>query len=126
MSEFIDRTGYQPTAVEYADIEDAYYVFDGDKDAFCRAWCKANPHKAGRLTRAIKEEAKREKAERKCISLLMWYLRNGRDIEPRDIFNGCDLSVASHVVRRMRDWNGLTQDFTPIMWERYWKIFGRI
>ena len=56
VSEFIDRTGYQPSAEEYAEIEQAYYVFDGDKDAFCRAWCKANPHKAGTLWAAIKEQ----------------------------------------------------------------------
>ena len=36
MSEFIDRTGFEPTAKEYAKIEEAYYDFDGDKDAFVR------------------------------------------------------------------------------------------
>lgn len=41
VSEFIDRTGYQPTPDEYADIEQAYYAFAGDKDSFCRAWSKA-------------------------------------------------------------------------------------
>lgn len=56
LSEFIDRTGYQPTAEEYAEIERAYYDFKGDKDAYCRAWCKANPHKAGRLWAAVKEQ----------------------------------------------------------------------
>lgn len=56
VSEFIDRTGYRPTAEEYADIEQAYYVFDGNKEEYCRAWCKANPHKAGTLTAAIKEQ----------------------------------------------------------------------
>lgn len=56
LSEFIDRTGYQPTAEEYAEIEQAYYVFDGDKDAFCRAWSRANPHKAGKLWAAVKEQ----------------------------------------------------------------------
>lgn len=38
MSEFIERTGFQPTAAEYEQIEDAYYSFDGDKDAFCKAF----------------------------------------------------------------------------------------
>ena len=56
VSEFIDRTGYQPTAEEYAEIERAYNIFDGDKDKFCRAWCKANPHKAGELWADIKEQ----------------------------------------------------------------------
>ena len=40
MSEFIDRTGFEPTAKEYAKIEEAYYDFDGDKDAFCKAFVK--------------------------------------------------------------------------------------
>lgn len=56
ISEFIDRTGCQPTAEEYADIEQAYYVFDGNKDAFCRAWCKCNPSKVGTYFRACKEQ----------------------------------------------------------------------
>lgn len=56
ISEFIDRTGYQPTAEEYAAIEKEYYHFKGDKDAYCRAWCKANPTKAGTLWAAIKEQ----------------------------------------------------------------------
>ena len=56
MSEFIDRTGYQPTAEEYIEIEMAYNAFIGDKDKFCRAWCKSNPHKAGTLWAAIKEQ----------------------------------------------------------------------
>lgn len=38
MSEFVERTGFQPTADEYQQIEDAYYNFDGDKDAFCKAF----------------------------------------------------------------------------------------
>lgn len=61
LSEFIDRTGYQPTAEEYAEIERAYNVYDGDKDNFCRAWCKANPHKAGTLWAAIKEQQRLSK-----------------------------------------------------------------
>ncbi len=35
MSEFIERTGFQPTAEEYAKIEEAYYDFNGDKNEFC-------------------------------------------------------------------------------------------
>ncbi len=40
ISEFIERTGFQPTAEEYAKIEDAYYDFDGDKNDFCKAFVK--------------------------------------------------------------------------------------
>lgn len=35
MSEFIERTGFQPTADEYAKIEEAYYGFKGDQGEFC-------------------------------------------------------------------------------------------
>lgn len=42
MSEFIDRTGYQPSSEEYHYIEDSYYEFDGNKDEFCKQWLKDN------------------------------------------------------------------------------------
>ena len=45
MSEFIDRTGFEPTASEYERIEKAYYDFDGDKDAFCKAFVKDSGEK---------------------------------------------------------------------------------
>ena len=38
MSEFIDRTGFEPTAKEYAEIEAAYYDFDAAKADFCKAF----------------------------------------------------------------------------------------
>lgn len=40
MSEFIERTGYQPSSEEYAQIEESYYTFPGDKDEFCTQWKK--------------------------------------------------------------------------------------
>lgn len=41
MKEFTERTGVTPTFQEYRDIEADYYAFDGDKDAFCKAWVAA-------------------------------------------------------------------------------------
>lgn len=39
MQEFIDSTGYTPENVEeYNSIEQEYYNFPGNKDAFCKAW----------------------------------------------------------------------------------------
>lgn len=40
MSEFIDRTGYEPTYEEYSLIEESYYNFGGNKDEFCKQWLK--------------------------------------------------------------------------------------
>lgn len=42
MSEFVERTNYRPSCEEYAIIEEAYIDFEGDKDAFCKWWVKAN------------------------------------------------------------------------------------
>ena len=58
MSEFTERTGFEPTAEEYTEIEEAYYRFNGDKNAFCKHWmetvgvkgiCKARAEKAAEL-----------------------------------------------------------------------------
>lgn len=39
-SEFIERVGFEPTAAEYADIEQEYMGCDADKDTFCKEWKK--------------------------------------------------------------------------------------
>lgn len=54
MSEFIDRTGFTPTYEEYQKIEEAYYNFDGNKDAFCKAFVECNGEKEICSTRAKK------------------------------------------------------------------------
>lgn len=41
LSEFTKLTGVEPTFLEYQDIEDEYYAFNGDKEAFCKAWGEA-------------------------------------------------------------------------------------
>lgn len=56
MSEFIERTGFQPMAFEYEKIEEAYYNFDGDKDAFCQAFVKAGGEKKVYQARALEIE----------------------------------------------------------------------
>lgn len=39
-SEFIDRTGFEPTAAEYEEIELEYMGCGDDKDKFCSEWKK--------------------------------------------------------------------------------------
>ena len=72
MSEFIDRTGFEPTAKEYAKIEEAYYDFDGDKDAFCKAFvkdggarklCKARATEIDRLNSLLLESERQYKKD---------------------------------------------------------------
>lgn len=52
--EFIARTGYTPTDAEYAAIEEDYYEFDGDKDAYCKAF-DVEAFKADQEAREIAE-----------------------------------------------------------------------
>ena len=72
MSEFIERTGFEPTAEEYNEIEEAYYKFDGDKDAFCINWkhsvgvkgiCEARGEKIAKLRSTMMETEKHLMAE---------------------------------------------------------------
>ncbi|WP_050619044.1 hypothetical protein [Intestinimonas massiliensis (ex Afouda et al. 2020)] len=72
MSEFVERTGFQPTADEYDQIESAYYAFDGDKDAFCKAFVeqggemkiyKARANEIARLRSQMSEIEKEHKKE---------------------------------------------------------------
>ena len=39
-SEFIERTGFEPTAEEYEQIEQEYMGTDIDKNQFCKQWGK--------------------------------------------------------------------------------------
>ena len=71
LKEFIERTGFEPTAEEYAEIEERYYNFDGDKDAFCKEFSKNNfsemlkarKEKIEQLKSSILEQEKMFRAE---------------------------------------------------------------
>lgn len=66
-SEFIERTKFEPTADEYTEIEEEYYGFNGDKDAFCKQWKKNGGierlmrRRATRIEELEKELAKKDK-----------------------------------------------------------------
>ena len=72
MSEFIDRTGFEPTAKEYAEIEAAYYDFDAAKADFCKAFVedggaqklyKARAAEIDRLNSLLLESERRYKKD---------------------------------------------------------------
>ena len=44
MQEFIDRTGYTPSDLEYGFIEEAYYETNASKDDFCKMWLERREH----------------------------------------------------------------------------------
>ena len=66
MQEFIARTGFTPTFEEYREIEQRYCAFDGDKDAFCKAFdpqeiIDRRAGKIGELESSLVEERKAAK-----------------------------------------------------------------
>ncbi|GFI48314.1 hypothetical protein IMSAGC019_03641 [Lachnospiraceae bacterium] len=75
MSEFIERTGFEPTAEEYAQIEESYYEFSGDKDAFCKDFLKnkgverlirGRASKIEELKKELEDMEKKLEAEKKA------------------------------------------------------------
>lgn len=56
IQEFEQRTGYFPAMKEYEAIERAYMAFDGDKDAFCKAYKKNEDGLAERIQREANME----------------------------------------------------------------------
>ena len=56
LEEFEKRTGYFPTMEEYAAIEKAYMEFNGDKDAFCKAYKKNDGGIAERIQREVNKQ----------------------------------------------------------------------
>ena len=58
-SEFVERTGVNVDAKEYAAIEKVYYHFDGNKDEFCAWWCKGNETRI----KAAKEQQRKQREE---------------------------------------------------------------
>lgn len=93
MSEFTERTGIEPTMEEYSVIEEMYYGFDGDKNAFCKdfmakgrmiealrrlndqtaeSFFKANEHRRDAEERVAELEARVKKLEARLDKELEW------------------------------------------------------
>lgn len=141
VSEFIDRTGYQPTAEEYAGIEQAYYVFEGDKDAFCRAWCRANPHKTGTLWAAIKQQQRIGKVFDRLANYfcrLKMTKEQAQDVYYRSNYAGRMYIVEAlrkkvkaksreelrYLVKRLSTAAAITSSWDAGKWEYFWNIFA--
>ncbi len=54
MKEFTERTGFEPTAEEYREIEKEYMASDIHKDDFCKRW-----KKQGNIGRLERQRARR-------------------------------------------------------------------
>ena len=105
MSEFIDRTGFEPTAKEYAKIEDAYYNFDGDKDAFCKAFVKDGG--ARKLCKARAAEIDRLRGQ-----MLETEMQYKKDVADRDRLRGQMLETEMQYKKDVADRDRRIEELT--------------
>ena len=63
--EFEQRTGFLPTLSLYSIIEKYYMNFDGDKDAFCKAYKKDTDGLATKIQREADMAAIKRSEERR-------------------------------------------------------------
>ena len=106
MSEFIERTGFHPLTFEFEKIEEAYYNFNGDKDAFCRAFVEGGGEKKIYQARAAEidrlngkilemdKTAKKDGAEyERRVADLEAQLKAQKPEEPVTMGNGCSYII---------------------------------
>ena len=60
LGEFIERTGFDPTAEEFNKIAESYYQFDGDAEAFCKDFVENHRDRDYYIARAVKSGYGRE------------------------------------------------------------------
>lgn len=130
VSEFIERTGYQPTADEYQAIENDYMRFEMDKDRYCRIWCKKHPDLTGKLDRIRKKQEYVSAQEEKTIARVQKYIwkrtNHGEKLTKEkfgELIKGIDREIALATIKKMKDWRGITQNWQCSVWNNYWQIF---
>ncbi len=79
LSEFVERTGFEPLPFEYEKIEEAYYNFVGDKDAFCKAFVQGDGERKIYQARA----AEIERLNGKILEMDKTAKRDGEEYEKR-------------------------------------------
>ena len=107
-SEFVERTGFEPLAFEYEKIEEAYYNFDGDKDAFCRAFIEADGEKKVYQARATEIE----RLKGRILEMDKDARRTGEEYEKR-------LAALQTQLDRELEWRPSTGCGTNMSQERY-------
>ena len=87
-SEFIERTGFEPTEAEYREIEAEYMGCDIGKDEFCKTW-----KKQGGVQRLMRLRARRiEELEAELASEKNVYIK--MDSQHRDTIRELEEKVA--------------------------------
>ena len=82
LSEFVERTGFEPMPAEYAKIEEAYCSFNGDKDAFCKAFIDGDGEKKIYQARA----AEIDRLNGKILDMDKTFQQSSAEYERRLVF----------------------------------------
>ena len=69
-SEFYESTGVRVSLKEYQAIKEVYYNFPGDKDEFCKSWCKMNAKRVKEAKAARKAAEKEAKQKERLMSIM--------------------------------------------------------
>ena len=113
--EFVERTKVEVSSEEYHFIELSYYDFDGNKDAFCKAWLK--DRKSGkweleyRLRKALEDQKKEYEAKlakkEEDLNFYRPYFERAREAEKKLAQKE---EAINNVVARMNRCAGLWSD----------------
>ena len=87
LSEFVERTGFEPLPFEYEKIEEAYCKFNGDKDAFCKAFVEGDGERKIYQARA----AEIDRLNSKILEMDRTAMRDGEEYERRLAFFQAEL-----------------------------------
>lgn len=85
IQEFEKLTGIEVSMEEYAEIEQMYYEFDGDKQAFCKKFVKDN----GMVT-VLRKLLKVEKEDHRGAELELAELRKNYETYSRDMISAVE------------------------------------
>lgn len=93
MNEFVERTGFEPTMEEYREIEEAYYNFDGDKNAFCKHWVET-----------VGEKGMLEARAEKIKNLHAWIERKNKDMDIALAKKDKEIADLKAALEREQEW----------------------
>lgn len=71
ISEFQERTKVHVSWDEYWTINDVYNHFAGDKDEFCKWWCKCNKERVAEAKTRLKEIEAKCKMKEQALEILL-------------------------------------------------------
>lgn len=119
LEEFEQRTGFYPTLVQYEAIERAYMDFDGDKDAFCKAYKKNVDGIAERIQREVNLDIIKKEREQ-AAEITKKEREQAAEITRRDT----EIERLKKMLDRELEWKPSESTGTNMSQERYEELLA--